>query len=544
MHDIRLEQRELGLDELRGMWAGLLAEGRHTDNVSLYVHNLLCPTKCAYCHCSAREVRAGGERQALVDAICAEAARFADIFEGHRFRNASFGGGTPNVYTLEQMAQLFEGIFSRFSVRDGGQQGIEFNPANTTRDKLALALEHGFNWLSFGVETLTGSVLRAYNRAYQRTAKVQRALEMAHAVGFQSINCDLILLSGETAGSWRETTRTVAALGPQMMSLFRYRAGEYEMPQDDGGVAVGYGLIGEEVLPFEEGYAIWREACEAQGYLVVTEYTPTALSHMAIRPEWTCPWRDDERYTEDPQHNASVFGLGPYARSICRGHATWTNMSYAVPGRPFEPRYQGATHDPLDDARGLLISRLDADQSVERAAFEGLFGGDLEALLGPELRLLKAAGAVDVDDERLDWRLDTPLARKQAALILAGEADARRLEERLAAAGQGVESGGPRPHPPWIPGGPIAGTGWRVLGPWEGGPGWTLLEGPAGEALQVEVRPSDDAPAFQSEGGWSVAYRGSELPQSAVAALRALLSAAKGHDPGEASRWLEGVNGG
>lgn len=516
IHDFRHDVRTFEPERVRQMWVDLL-EAEPQAPVSLYVHALLCPTRCLYCQCTAKAVTSRDEREALVEALIREAAYLAPVFEHVAFVNGAFGGGTPNIFTTPQFERLLEGVYGRFQLAPGAQNHVEFNPANTTPEKLRLALAHGLNQLSFGVETLTPHVLRAYDRGYQRTGTVARAIESARQAGYDDIAADLVLLSGETAATWRNTVDELCQMGPTHLELSRYRP----MPgETKARAALGDG----EWLSQADGYAIFREVAEAHGYLVTPDYSPEQLAFHAVKADFQSAWSVQEVYAENPLNGVSVLGIGAGARSICSGQAVYSNRGQS-PG--FAPVYRGSLRSRRDDARAFLLSVFSDNRSFGLRQFAEAFGGELGAMFPASVDLIERHGWARVVDDQLTWSCEDLASRKALALALGGALERREAFEAWLCP---PTPRGSAPSPPgaalpsWLSAGPLAGTAWQVAGPWEGGRGFVRLVSPEGAELIAEVfEAKEGAPAFRVDNGWGVSYRGAHLPDGGAEALVALL---------------------
>ncbi len=83
--------------------------------LGLYIHIPFCERKCPYCDFN---TYAGLEAQfpALVAALCAEMARWANALAAYTVATIFVGGGTPTVLTASQLEQLFAAIHRHFRV--------------------------------------------------------------------------------------------------------------------------------------------------------------------------------------------------------------------------------------------------------------------------------------------------------------------------------------------------------------------------------------------------------------------------------------------
>ena len=99
---------------------------------------------------------------------------------------------------------------------------IEVDPRVTTGEQLRLLAGHGFRRISLGVQDFDPKVQDIVNRV-QSVAQVRAVTEQARALGFDSINFDLIYgLPLQTLDSIELTMREVCALRPDQIALYGY----------------------------------------------------------------------------------------------------------------------------------------------------------------------------------------------------------------------------------------------------------------------------------------------------------------------------------
>ena len=99
---------------------------------------------------------------------------------------------------------------------------IEGHPNNTTREHLETLYRLGFTRVSYGVQDNDPLVQRAINRI-QPVENVQKATELARAVGFKSVNFDLIYgLPFQTLEGEEKTIKEIIALQPDRIAFYSY----------------------------------------------------------------------------------------------------------------------------------------------------------------------------------------------------------------------------------------------------------------------------------------------------------------------------------
>ena len=192
--------------------------------LSLYVHLPFCEKLCYFCGCT---VVITGARHALeetyLDMLEREIDWVADrTGTGRPVVQFHLGGGTPTYFTPERLRRLGRKFRDRFRFAPDAEIGVEVDPRVTTREHLLTLARLGFNRLSMGVQDFEPRVQVAINRV-QPYEETRRLVEQARALGFPSINMDLIFgLPFQTAESFSETIDKVLEIGPDRLAVYSY----------------------------------------------------------------------------------------------------------------------------------------------------------------------------------------------------------------------------------------------------------------------------------------------------------------------------------
>ncbi|MBR6992387.1 MAG: radical SAM family heme chaperone HemW [Bacteroidales bacterium] len=166
----------------------------------LYVHIPYCHRKCTYCAFYSTVTAEG--HQAYVDAICLELKRRRHSLE-KPLRTVYFGGGTPTLLSVAQLAQIVEAIRNNYDTTALEETTIEANPEDLTVAYLSdLRQLDFFNRISIGVQSFHDADLRLLNRRHD-SRQAQEALENAAAAGFSNLSVDLIYgLPNQSLEAW------------------------------------------------------------------------------------------------------------------------------------------------------------------------------------------------------------------------------------------------------------------------------------------------------------------------------------------------------
>jgi oxygen-independent coproporphyrinogen-3 oxidase len=131
-----------------------------------------------------------------------------------------FGGGTPSLMALPDLAHILEQTCAAFALAPTAEISLEANPGTVDRAYLAGLRAMGVNRLSFGVQSAVAGELAFLEREHDFPAVVE-AMTLSRAAGFDNVNLDLIYgVPGQTLASWEHSLRAALALEPEHLSLY------------------------------------------------------------------------------------------------------------------------------------------------------------------------------------------------------------------------------------------------------------------------------------------------------------------------------------
>jgi oxygen-independent coproporphyrinogen-3 oxidase len=183
--------------------------------LGVYVHIPFCSHRCDYCDFATWTDR-GHLVDRYLDACLLHLRRLEAAGLLEPATSVFLGGGTPSLVAGESLARVLAGI----PVAPGAEVTVECNPDSIDAAKLVCYVDAGVNRVSFGVQSMDPSVLRALNRTHD-PENVVRAVEAAHDCGIGHVNLDLIYgTPGESCESWIATVRGALALEPDHVSAY------------------------------------------------------------------------------------------------------------------------------------------------------------------------------------------------------------------------------------------------------------------------------------------------------------------------------------
>lgn len=190
--------------------------------LSLYLHLPFCHKLCYYCGCNKVITRHQHKADTYLDALAQEMALYAPMLSNKSINQLHLGGGTPTFLTETQLSRLMALLHKYFIVKPDAEVSIEIDPRSCSDNKLRHLRTLGFNRVSFGVQDLDEKVQIAINRV-QDTGLIRHQVLLSHALGFSSVNLDLIYgLPFQQTASFTATVDEIIRLNPDRISLFSY----------------------------------------------------------------------------------------------------------------------------------------------------------------------------------------------------------------------------------------------------------------------------------------------------------------------------------
>jgi oxygen-independent coproporphyrinogen-3 oxidase len=367
--------------------------------LALYLHIPFCTAKCGYCDFNSY----AGLDHLVPDytpALVQELALWAPATRDYRVETVFFGGGTPSLSSLDDLARIASAVRAHFQVAPDAEWSLEANPTELTAEHLAGMRALGLNRLSIGVQSLHDDELALLERQHG----AERALEAvaaARAAGFDNLNLDLIFgLIEQPLARWQQTLERTLTLAPEHLSCYAltvepgtalyYRVAKGQLPGPDPDIVA-------------DQYEWTRERLARAGY-----------RHYELS-NWALPGREC-------RHNLVYWRAGPYLGMGAGAHSFFAGRRFAnvdAPTRYVEAVRASAAeraasgHGTLQQIRGgetpseatlradALILGLRLIEGIDPAAFTARFGCTLDAIWGPALARHVANGLLEHTPDRL-----------------------------------------------------------------------------------------------------------------------------------------------
>ena len=377
--------------------------------MEIYVHIPFCVRKCRYCDfysvpCGkdpAFGCPGAGSEHTLpgtgdyVNALLKELDAREDEIIGKEITSVFVGGGTPTILPVSDLEMLLMGLKDGIAHRGGMLAGdveitVECNPGTLDKEKLTLMRQLGVNRLSIGLQSADNAELKALGRIHT-CEEFLKNYDEARRVGFDNINIDLMSgIPGQTAASCERTLKTVAALGPEHISVYSLileegtplyddvEAGKVRLPGEDfdrdmykltGQILAAHGYERYEISNYAKP---GRRCRHNMGYWTGEEYLglgPAAASYLGIT---------------DPSHLDAAEALGLKNASMYRYKNPADLRAYMS-----EPAGVRVLEEALDREALMsefMILRLRLTEGADRDEFKKRFGTPMDEVFGDAIR--------------------------------------------------------------------------------------------------------------------------------------------------------------
>ncbi|CAH0254263.1 Oxygen-independent coproporphyrinogen-III oxidase-like protein Rv2388c [Arthrobacter sp. Bi83] len=203
------------------------ADGAARRGFGLYVHIPFCAVRCGYCDFNtytATELGGGASQDAYASTAIAEVEFAARALKEsglpeRKLRTVFFGGGTPTLLPVEDLARILGAAVSQWGIEPGAEVTTEANPDSVTPESLQLLADAGFTRVSFGMQSAVPHVLKVLDRTHT-PSRVPLVVQWARDAGL-AVSLDLIYgTPGESLEDWRFSVETALSYRPDHISAY------------------------------------------------------------------------------------------------------------------------------------------------------------------------------------------------------------------------------------------------------------------------------------------------------------------------------------
>lgn len=283
------------------------SEQNPLTGISLYVHLPFCESLCTYCGCNKKITTNHDVEQRYMQALLKECKIYRNQMDQTPIiRELHLGGGTPTFFSPKHLKELIQALLKNCIVHPDHEFSVEGHPGNTTEAHLRILYSLGFRRISFGIQDNDAEVQKIINRI-QPFEQVVHIIEQARAIGFESVNVDLIYgLPRQTRASIEKTIQQVISLRPDRIAFYSYAHvpwtskaqrlfDETDLPSAEEKIqlylkgkelllAAGYSDIGMDhfALPGDKLFQAWKKGKLHRNFMGYTTQSTSFLLGLGV----------------------------------------------------------------------------------------------------------------------------------------------------------------------------------------------------------------------------------------------------------------------
>lgn len=346
--------------------------------LGIYVHIPFCISKCIYCDFLSMPM---GEDAKIkyTDELCREINEFARANRDYRVKSVFFGGGTPSILSEALFEKIMTAITSQFTMEKDCEITVECNPATADMNKFRVYRECGVNRLSFGLQSVNDSELKALGRIHTYNDFL-KSYKDAERSGFTNINVDIMsALPNQTAASWRHTLECATALKTAHISA--------------------YSLIVEENTPLysmveSKKVRLPDEDTDREIYSITNEYlSKEGYTHYEISNYAKSGFECRHNIIYWQRGNYEGFGLGASSFMEGRRYSNTTDFEDYLSGgwRTKRDIENISASDAMSEFMYLGMRMM---KGVSKSEFEKNFGVRMESVYGKIINKYRDTGFI------------------------------------------------------------------------------------------------------------------------------------------------------
>jgi putative oxygen-independent coproporphyrinogen III oxidase len=365
--------------------------------LSLYAHMPWCVRKCPYCDFNSHVAPDSLPQKSYIDALLEDLDQDLSLTGGRALVSIFFGGGTPSLFSPEEIGRFLEGVRARITCAADLEVTLEANPGTIEHGRFGGYRDAGVTRVSLGAQSFNDGHLKALGRIHGGN-DIQRAVDELRRAGIENFNLDLMYaLPEQTREQALADVNAAIALAPRHIS-------HYQLTLEPGTVFY------HRPPPLPDQDQAWDMQIECQELLGAQGYEQYEVSAYA-RPGLRC------------RHNLNYWEFGDYLGLGAGAHGKLTQpeeglvirtarcrqpreyLSRAIADRIVERREVPAPELPFE----FMLNALRLRGGFELSEFESRTGLPRSALDGGlrvarEKGLLLSATEGHWQPSELGWR--------------------------------------------------------------------------------------------------------------------------------------------
>lgn len=325
----------------------------------LYIHIPFCKSKCPYCDFySLPKSDENIEKyiNSLTDEIQTHkrTAMFTQNFD-FSFDTIYFGGGTPSVLSIFQIADILDCIKANYIISPNAEITMECNPSTIDRQYIKSLALLGINRISLGLQSAVDNERRSLGRLADKN-KVNQCIDLLRKYGINNISLDVMLgVPCQTLNSLKETVdfliqSQVPHISAYMLSIeegtfFHRKQSTLNLPDEDT-VCDMYSYLSAELS--NNGFEHYE----------ISNFAKKGFESKHNTKYWECK---------------EYLGLGPSAHSFIDGKRFFFDRSI----NSFINEYPAQFDDFGGDSDEFIMLGLRLNKGISNEEYKARFGCDI-----------------------------------------------------------------------------------------------------------------------------------------------------------------------
>lgn len=184
------------------------------ERFSIYIGIPFCPTRCLYCSFTSNSLDKWGNLvEEYTDKLIYEIEEVSKYLKNKRINTVYIGGGTPTAIPVGNLDRIIKSLYKAFDKTEFLELTVEAGRPDTINEEMLHMLKKNrVHRLSINPQTMNGKTLSTIGRDHS-PEDIIRSFKMAKAIGFDSINMDIII------GLPEESNDDVIATMEEIMKL-------------------------------------------------------------------------------------------------------------------------------------------------------------------------------------------------------------------------------------------------------------------------------------------------------------------------------------
>ena len=295
--------------------------------LSLYIHIPWCVRKCPYCDFNSHNAPTALPQTEYVDALLRDLDLDLPLAQGRMLQSIFFGGGTPSLFSADNIARILDGVAARLEFAAGIEITLETNPGTVEHGPFAGYRRAGVNRISFGVQSFDDAALKRIGRIHD-AAQADRAIKQAQDAGIDNLNLDLMyaLPQQTLAGALADVEKALSLQTPHLS--------HYQLTLEPNTQFAA----NPPPLPDEDSAWDMQEACQARlAQAGMAQYEVSAYAHAG----------------NECAHNLNYWRFGDYLGIGAGAHGKLTDMESGIIRRLWKLRAPRGYLEHAGTPRGI-----------------------------------------------------------------------------------------------------------------------------------------------------------------------------------------------